>query len=154
MRVSSQQNYRKLNTFINSLEESILKAKKNGIESKQDVINVLSSIDRAIVDSLNRQSIQDQYFLSKAINKGVYDCDTLTTIYLSVAEVYGLPIKAVKIPGHIFIRWKFTDGKYLNWETRECKFKEDILYTFDECITLNNFEELSNEQFFRKYNRL
>jgi hypothetical protein len=58
---------------------------------------------------------------------GVYyvaDCDTLSFIYLSVADALKLPLRILersatfdKDPGHNFIRWQLPGGTSLDWET-------------------------------------
>jgi len=35
-----------------------------------------------------------------------YDCDTYSMLALGIAERYGLPLHAVHVPEHIFLRWK------------------------------------------------
>lgn len=45
------------------------------------------------------------------------DCDTASFIYLAVGDAFNLPISAVMAPEHVFVRWEFKDGSYLNWET-------------------------------------
>ncbi|BAN49318.1 hypothetical protein [Metapseudomonas resinovorans] len=45
------------------------------------------------------------------------DCDLSSLVYLSISETIGLPICFVEVPGHNFIRWNFTNGKYINWDT-------------------------------------
>ncbi|OEU53143.1 MAG: hypothetical protein BA872_02120 [Desulfobacterales bacterium C00003060] len=45
------------------------------------------------------------------------DCDALSLIYYGVGEVLDFPIRLVGAPGHTFVRWHFSDGNYLNWET-------------------------------------
>jgi|GEM_PF-7072797 tetratricopeptide (TPR) repeat protein len=55
--------------------------------------------------------------LSTGLKDKLLDCDLLTAIYLSVAQRHGLPLKAVVVPRHTFIRWVWPSGQYLNWET-------------------------------------
>jgi tetratricopeptide (TPR) repeat protein len=45
------------------------------------------------------------------------DCDIGSLLYLSIADVVGLPLCMVEVPQHNFIRWKFTTGELLNWDT-------------------------------------
>ena len=56
------------------------------------------------------------------------DCDTLCFLYLGIADAVGLPLRAVKTPGHIFIRWHFSEGDYLNWETTSASSIPDEKY--------------------------
>ncbi len=56
------------------------------------------------------------------------DCDILTLLYLGVGDALKLPIQAVYAPQHAFIRWHFSDGDYLNWETTEANALTDEEY--------------------------
>jgi hypothetical protein len=48
----------------------------------------------------------------------VNDCDTTSFLYLAIAEVIGLPLSLVEIPGHNFIR--YNDGtNSFDWETMD-----------------------------------
>jgi tetratricopeptide (TPR) repeat protein len=49
--------------------------------------------------------------------KRYLDCDTYSAIYLGIAEAIGLQLKAVHVPGHMFVRWHNDDSTYFNWET-------------------------------------
>lgn len=63
----------------------------------------------------------------------VLDCDTACFIYLSVAELTGLPLKLVTIPslnrriGHTFVRWR-EGSNHLNWETMDGVVRSDDFY--------------------------
>lgn len=48
--------------------------------------------------------------------RGRCDCDVLTVAYLTVADVVGLPLHAVFLPGHVLVLWD--DGRRrVYWET-------------------------------------
>lgn len=66
--------------------------------------------------------------LSTGLKGHQLDCDLLTAIYLSVGQQYGLPLKAVVVPRHTFIRWVWPDGTHLNWETTAGEDKSDLFY--------------------------
>lgn len=54
--------------------------------------------------------------LSEALASGRCDCDVLTVAYLTVADVVGLPLHAVFLPGHVLVLWD--DGRRrIYWET-------------------------------------
>ena len=61
------------------------------------------------------------------------DCDELTLLYLAIGEILDLPISKVYVPYHSFIRWRFSDGSYLNWETTvaEARTDEDYISLLD-----------------------
>lgn len=55
---------------------------------------------------------------SEALGAGVCDCDVLTLTYLTAADVLGLPLSAVFLPGHVLLVWD--DGRErLYWETTD-----------------------------------
>lgn len=45
------------------------------------------------------------------------DCDLSSLLYISIAEKLSLPICMIEVPRHNFVRWTFSDGSYLNWDT-------------------------------------
>ena len=51
--------------------------------------------------------------------KLVFDCDTSSFVYLKALETISkdIPVVLLDCPGHNLIRWKFSDGSYMDWET-------------------------------------
>ena len=45
------------------------------------------------------------------------DCDLSSLLYLSISEKLDIPLCMVEVPRHNFVRWKFEDGRYINWDT-------------------------------------
>lgn len=56
------------------------------------------------------------------------DCYNTTAIYLSIADVLGLPLHSVSIHNHSFLRWHFSETKYLDWEETRGKVSDDNSY--------------------------
>ena len=51
------------------------------------------------------------------------DCDIGAMMYLSVGD---LPIEAVEVPGHTFVRWTLPDGSVFNWDVNQGReFSDD-----------------------------
>ncbi|MBM3232681.1 hypothetical protein FJZ18_00750 [Candidatus Pacearchaeota archaeon] len=55
--------------------------------------------------------------LNTGLRNHKLDCDLRSYIYLSIAENREFPLKAVYLPGHMFVRWHDDDGTIINWET-------------------------------------
>lgn len=54
--------------------------------------------------------------ISGALREGACDCDILVVLYLTVADLLGLPMTAVFMPDHVLVRWD--DGSTpIYWET-------------------------------------
>ena len=53
------------------------------------------------------------------------DCDLGAILYLSVGERVGLPLEFVETPYHNFVRWRFANGDYLNWDNNDAKEYSD-----------------------------
>jgi tetratricopeptide (TPR) repeat protein len=45
------------------------------------------------------------------------DCDLSSLLYLSIADVLGLPLRMVEVPQHNFIRWRLSEDHHINWDT-------------------------------------
>lgn len=56
------------------------------------------------------------------------DCDMYTNIYLAIGYELKLPLYRVNVPGHAFIRWKYSDGSWINWETTSGMSQPDSYY--------------------------
>ncbi|MEA2036456.1 MAG: hypothetical protein U9O94_03045, partial [Nanoarchaeota archaeon] len=54
--------------------------------------------------------------LSYALEHKEVDCDDVTIIYASIAEIMDLPLFAVVLPSHAFLRWQLNNGNSFNWE--------------------------------------
>lgn len=64
----------------------------------------------------------------------IADCDTMSFIYLTIAENLNLPLSLVEInlpngAGHNYVRWQIEDGLILDWDTNaraECAAPEKL----------------------------
>jgi tetratricopeptide (TPR) repeat protein len=131
--------------------------------SKIDISAYLENIQRetAIKTFLKGNSDKIAY-IAEHIDEDYYltDCYNTTAIYLGIGEVLGLPIKSVSIPNHSFIRWKFGDDKYIDWEVTRGILSNDYSYfqlsgiNVDDPVVKNGvyFRELErNENFGIRY---
>jgi tetratricopeptide (TPR) repeat protein len=57
-----------------------------------------------------------------------FDCDISAVLYVAIAEELGLPIHMVEVPGHNFVRWRFSPSRYLNWDTNAAREYTDDQY--------------------------
>ncbi len=121
--------YLLLDEIIDDAKERIDKIKldKPFAEYEDDeAIAVLEKIDDVLKDK--KITYVENELLSRGFQTKKLDCDNCSVIYLSVAEVVGLPLKAVNLPEHMFVRWYFDDGCYLNWETMKRDARSDDYY--------------------------
>jgi hypothetical protein len=58
----------------------------------------------------------------------VVDCDIASYIFLSIAEVMKYPLHLVEIPQHNFVRWEFSAGSYVDFETMDGVETDDDYY--------------------------
>jgi len=58
-----------------------------------------------------------QLLFSDGIRTRKIDCDTSAFLYISIGELYNLPIKPVTVPGHMFVRFYLDRTHYLNFNT-------------------------------------
>ncbi len=71
---------------------------------------------------------QANCLLSVGLGSKKIDCDGYSALYLAIGEVLGLPIDMVRAPAHAFVRWRFDDNTYMNWETTIGSAKNDVYY--------------------------
>lgn len=94
--------------------------------TKKEAINVLETIDVILEDwgfEYKRNTLLNQGLKNKKI-----DCDNYSVIYVGIAEALKLPLKAVRAPMHVFVRWRFNNGECMNWETISAKERPDEYY--------------------------
>lgn len=70
------------------------------------------------------QTLADALVVRPLTDSGKYieDCDTASLMYMSTAEVLGLPVSMVEIQlasgaGHNYVRWVSPDGETIDWDT-------------------------------------
>jgi tetratricopeptide (TPR) repeat protein len=86
---------------------------------KDSARKFMNKIDRFFRGEGYKRIKSDVPLLSQALKTKTFDCDTAVSIYLALAEVLDLPLVAVREPEHIYLRWYFNDGTYLEWEPLE-----------------------------------
>jgi tetratricopeptide (TPR) repeat protein len=110
--------------------------------------------------SLLSESERDKFLLNKVLDTMSGNCLGLSTLYWSIAERLDLPLSAVIIPQHVFLRYYKSRDEYQNIETTafggELEDKEYIKQTkklFGDKIPFNctpdkvTFYVLSKKQF-------
>lgn len=93
------------------------------IRTKEDAISFLEKVASFIFDE-KKYVIEDTLLLSDALTprhidgEDVFyaDCDLLSYIYLSLGDIYNIPISAVLAPYHMYVRL-FYNGGFVDWET-------------------------------------
>jgi len=123
--------------------------------TKKQAINVLKRIHN-ILEEENYDYLEAFGFLSKALelqsNSQRYNnCQSCSFIYLAIAEELGLPLNAVSIrpknrTGHMFIRFYFENGNYLNWETTTGEKVPDKEYEHNYKLSSDEFKIRNTEQ--------
>ncbi len=108
---ASENDKKHLDTTL-SMIDPLIPVKKT--YSPQEATNILTSIGSVIT---NRFLCESNYFFFQGFRTNAIDCDGMSTLFMSAADRHELPVNAVLIPFHMFVRWRFSDTKYLNWET-------------------------------------
>jgi tetratricopeptide (TPR) repeat protein len=60
-----------------------------------------------------------------AVKHHLIDCDLSALIFYSIGEVLNLPIRFVEVPNHNFIRWRFDETSYMNWDNNTARIYSD-----------------------------
>jgi tetratricopeptide (TPR) repeat protein len=112
------------------LDDIIYEAQKRiKVKSKyteEEAIDVLETIGEIFKNKGFKS--KENLLLNQGLKTKKIDCDNYSVIYLGIADVLNLPLKAVRAPGHVFIRWHFDKDNYINWETTNAKRKSDKEY--------------------------
>lgn len=112
------------------LDEIIDEAKEKITEkpdyTKKEAIAILKTIDK-IIDGKGFAK-EENLLLNKGLKDKKLDCDNRTIVYLAIADILNLPLKAVNAPRHAFVRWHSGEDKYFNWETMAAEERSDSHY--------------------------
>lgn len=92
---------------------------------RAEALNILRTIDKVV---RAHYGYHEQRLLFEGLAGGGLDCDLLTIIYLSVGELDGLPLRAVVVPRHTFVRYLLPGGGHLDWETTTGSVEKDSYY--------------------------
>lgn len=65
------------------------------------------------------------------------DCDLYSEIYVGIGQMAGLPLAVVELPGHMYLRWNYSNGGYLPWDPTA-----GSAYADEKAIT--NYQVLTN----------
>ncbi|MBU90461.1 hypothetical protein CMO94_02870 [Candidatus Woesearchaeota archaeon] len=141
---ASAEDYRTLDDLIHKAKERINVEDTN---DKYAAIEAMKQIGDLLLDEGYGygQSLFHQGLKSKRL-----DCNHSVFIYLSIAEVMGLPIVAVTAPEHGFIRWLNEEGQGINWETTTRQIWDNMTYIDWRNI---DFSSLQNGVFLRNLTR-
>lgn len=116
--------YATLDSLIDKAKTRIITKEKY---SKEDAVKILRTIDQ-ILDEEGFRAEVEQLLFNGALKSKIRDCSASTYIYLGIAEAINLPLAAANAPGHLFVRWLFEDGQYINWETMVGEERSDGQY--------------------------
>jgi tetratricopeptide (TPR) repeat protein len=105
------------------LVDSISKYK----DDKVLAFEILSGLHEAVFtedtvefpDGQHVNTLSDALTIDPNTKKLPFDCDTSSFVYLEIFEKINkdLPVVLLHCPRHALIKWKFSDGSYMDWET-------------------------------------
>ncbi len=147
----SQKHYKTVDNLIRNAGCAIAAndMSNHGIDEANRAEMVLSVIDRTI-KQINT-GYKRQQLLSKAIDEKRFDCDTLATLFVSVGQSLNLPIKLVTLPGHVFVRYKLSDGSYVSWETTTGKSFDETEFCRKNSFLMNDLRELGAHDYLEEW---
>jgi hypothetical protein len=99
------------------------------------------TFDRDTIRQLQRTHLNARRFKNTRPDPArpfyVLDCDTCSFVYIGIADAcgFGDRLHLVDLPDHMFVRWEFSDGSHLNWDTNDASVVEDKEYAKDYDLT-------------------
>lgn len=120
---AGREHYEMVNRIINKAVKMI--KVREGYSTEQAVQTMLA------IDSLLKEEgfvFKNNLLLYRGLDKKILDCDNYCAIYTAIAEVLRIPVIPAYAPNHSFLRFNFSDGSYLNWETTDSKPRPDSYY--------------------------
>lgn len=113
---------RRLERVVNLASAAVALQPRGG---RAQALNILHTIDRVVRANYG---FQERRLLFEGLAGGGLDCDLFTLIYISVGQRQNLPLKAVVVPRHTFVRYLLPGGGHINWETTLGRPEEDSFY--------------------------
>lgn len=77
---------------------------------------VILRLNRFFFEKKGLKYEPEQHFLNTVLTRKQGDCGSLSCLYLAVADRLKLPLRALQVPQHVFVRYE-ADGKIINIET-------------------------------------
>jgi hypothetical protein len=74
------------------------------------------------------------------------DCDLGAMLYVSIGEVLNFPLKLIEIPAHNFVRWRFADNSYLNFDNNTGLIYSDDSFRNGQTATSSSRFSLAEEK--------
>ncbi|MAF35440.1 hypothetical protein CMO91_06385 [Candidatus Woesearchaeota archaeon] len=149
-----QEAYDRLDQFIKKVGEQLKNYPKKYHTSPK---HMLTNIHRCIMME-GYTNIKSQDFFSVGLITKKKDCDVGSMLFVSAAQVYGFPILAVMMPGHLFVTWG--DTLDICWETttsfsKAMETKESQLRSYRQSTKLlrskTYMRALSNDELLSYY---
>ena len=90
----------------------------------------LTSIDGEGTCYLIRRPQYRDEAIRKNWSNGIkpFDCDVGAILYIAIAQQNLLPLTFIEVPNHNFVRWRFKNGSYFNWDTNDAESYSDDDY--------------------------
>ena len=84
--------------------------------SKGEAITILQTIDTTLKElDIRGEYVAQSELYSESIRDRNFDCDKYVLTYLTIAQIAGLPLQAIVVPEHIFVKWKDSQLEFY-WE--------------------------------------
>lgn len=107
--------------------DSIRNCARHRLEGLEKPEEILTGIYDTIINHHQFEIVENQTLFYDALMSKRIDCDTLSYAFLSVGEDLGLPLRAVLLPNHIFVRWN--DGRNrVNFEITIGRVNDETYY--------------------------
>lgn len=74
------------------------------------------------------------------------DCDLGAMLYVSIGEVLNFPLKLIEVPAHNFVRWRFADNSYLNFDNNTGLIYADDSFRNGQTATSSSRFSLAEEK--------
>lgn len=85
-------------------------------------------------------------FCQRHLNSNYFgiDCDLGAILYASIGEALALPIHVIEVPDHNFVRWRFSDHDYINFDNNSANIYPDD--TFRQGLSPTASQDFSIEE--------
>ncbi len=131
------ESYKILDNIISQAKDKI---KQKQEYSKSDIAKVFETIDSIFKEKGFEN--KGGSLLGEGLAEKKLDCDRYSFVYLAIAEEMNLPIHAVYVPSHVFVRWdEDKKNNPFNWETKLSKTMTNEKYASKYNVSKENSEK-------------
>ena len=97
-------------------------------QDRTDAAHIIEVINSHVYGDNQVQYQIDKHFINDVFDHGQGNCMALVCLYLAIGQRLGLPLRAVSVAGHVFVRYQDSQVTLNIETTAQGQIRDDIFY--------------------------